>query len=327
MAPGERPEADATFQVQVWSISRTTRKDGYTYRLRWKVGQRRHSKSFSTRALAESTRSSLLTAGRRGEPFDVETGLPRSQVSQLRGTTWWAWSLTYVDLKWPTLAPISRRSLAEALVDVTLQLSKKSQNRPDAVTLRRAMYQWAYHAPRRAAGPPPADMAEAIRWLERSSVGIEQLHDHVVARGVLSAIARRQDGGPAAPTTIARKRAVLHNALELAVEHRLLDNNPLKRLSWRAPRVEDRFDVRAVISPQQARALLAAVAEQGEKGRRLTSFFALMYYAALRPSEATALTLDDLQLPDSGWGELHLSRSNAEISGIWADTGVRSTLR
>ncbi|MEI2809542.1 MAG: hypothetical protein V9F00_04900 [Nocardioides sp.] len=46
------------------------------------------------------------------------------------------------------------------------------------------------------------------------------------------------------------------------------------------------------------------------RGRRLVAFFGCMYYAALRPSEALALTVDDLELPDpadpdgDGWGHL-----------------------
>jgi integrase len=325
MASSDSQDVVARYYVRVYSISQVRGKTGTAYRVRWVVGDRRHSRTLSTRALADSTRSMLLSASRKGEAFDLDSGLPVSQVAMERGLTWWAWSLTYVEIKWPSLAPISRRSLAEALVDITLHLSRSSQNRPPTADVRRAMFAWAYHLQNREAGEAPADLGEALRWLERASPAMSVLEDPPTVRGLLEALSRRQDGRPAAPTTVSRKRAVLHNALELAVEHRRIDTNPLSKMSWKAPRVDEAIDARSVLSPTQARALLAAVDDQGPRGRRLTAFFALMYYAALRPSEATAVTLDDLELPESGWGRLHLSRSDAEVSGTWSDSGQRSS--
>ncbi|MBK7624370.1 MAG: hypothetical protein IPJ14_17340 [Kineosporiaceae bacterium] len=99
---------------------------------------------------------------------------------------------------------------------------------------------------------------------------------------------------------------------------------------------------RSVVNPTQARARLDAVAHLADPddpdrrqpalaacARRLVAFFGCMYYAALRPSEALALTVDDLELPDpddpdgDGWGHLFLSRSNAEVSATSTDTGRR----
>jgi integrase len=45
-------------------------------------------------------------------------------------------------------------------------------------------------------------------------------------------------------------------------------------------------------------------------------FFALMYFAALRPAEAVALRLDDCDLPEKGWGMLHLAQSIPMTSGV-----------
>ncbi len=79
-----------------------------------------------------------------------------------------------------------------------------------------------------------------------------------------------------------------------------------------------------MINPQQARALLDAVAAQ-RSGRRLVAFFGCMYYSALRPSEALALRLEDLVLPqeEGEWGELLVSRSNPQVSTAWTDDGQR----
>lgn len=62
--------------------------------------------------------------------------------------------------------------------------------------------------------------------------------------------------------------------------------------------------------------------------RRLVAFFGCLYYSALRPSEALALHVGDLDLPPDDvpadtWGQLILARSNPEIATRWTDDGRR----
>lgn len=92
-------------------------------------------------------------------------------------------------------------------------------------------------------------------------------------------------------------------------------------MKWTAPKTVRAVDKRIVINVQQAERLLDAVAAQWvvgqprrSSGPRLRAFFAVMYYAALRPEEAAMLSKNDLQLPESGWGELLLSET-APIAG------------
>lgn len=68
-------------------------------------------------------------------------------------------------------------------------------------------------------------------------------------RAVLDAISKKQDGTPAAATTTNRKRAVLHQALEYAVEQEIFEVNPLSRVRWKPPKVAEAFDPRAVVNP------------------------------------------------------------------------------
>lgn len=74
------------------------------------------------------------------------------------------------------------------------------------------------------------------------------------------------DGYPAAASVVARKPAVLLNALAYAVDRKHLDTNPLLSLRSRSPETADAIDRRRVVSPAQAKALLDAVA--GERRRR-----------------------------------------------------------
>jgi integrase len=315
---------ESSFNVRVWKVDKRPRASGTSYRLRWAVADKRHTRTFATAALADSERAALLSAARRGEAFDVETGLPLARVPDDRNTTWWEWSQQFVDAKWPDLAPRSRRSVAEALMAPTLVLTASGlRGEPTAKELRSAMFGWAFNTPVREAGPPSDELLPAVRWLEEHSLRLVLLEDPLVTRQVLEAISRTLDGTTAAPTTVARKRAVLHNALEMAVEHGLLSANPLDRVRWRAPRISEAVDPRTMVNPKQAKALIEAL-RTVPGGKRYMAFFGSMYYSALRPSEAAALDVSALDLPPEGWGWLLLSRSNAEVSGTWTNGGERT---
>jgi len=54
--------------------------------------------------------------------------------------------------------------------------------------------------------------------------------------------------------------------------------------------------------------------------RRVAAVFGCLYYAALRPAEAVALTEPDLHLPDTGWGRIDLARSAPKAGRAWTDT-------
>ena len=53
MPPPQGGAPTASYDVRVFSVAKVVGKKATTYRLRWEVGTRRHSRSFSTKALAE----------------------------------------------------------------------------------------------------------------------------------------------------------------------------------------------------------------------------------------------------------------------------------
>ena len=74
----------SSFDFHPWKIE--TRKGRKTpYRVRWVVARRQFSASFLTMALAESFRASLITAARKGEGFDTDSGLPESMERKRPG--------------------------------------------------------------------------------------------------------------------------------------------------------------------------------------------------------------------------------------------------
>ncbi len=314
----------STYSVRVWAIREhkgrdpKTGKARSTYRVRWQVAGKDFGKSFQTRALAESFRSKLVVAQREGVAFDEATGLPEPMARELNSRTWYEHAVAFVDMKWPRAAGKHRRSIAESLATVTPALLSTDRGAPDAPTMRRALYGWAFNKTRRTAGSPPDDLAAAIRWLSTNTVKLTELTDAALVRKALDLLATRIDGKPAAATTVARKRAVFYGALRYAVELRLLDGHPMDYIQWTTPKSEDEVDRRVVVNPKQARRLLDAVRA---KEPRLVAFFACMYYAAMRPAEVLHLRADECDLPEQGWGWLHLTGSTQHTGQDWGEHG------
>jgi integrase len=312
-----------TFDVRIWTLRVRKRKTKTTYDLRWVVGPRTHTKTFATKALAESFRSSLNVASRGGEAFDVDTGLPLSVLREQNDVTWYDVAVAFCDAKWKHWAPRSRKSAAEALATVTAALVE-DRGGPDQRERRRALERWAFNASVRKSGEPPEEYALTLAWLQERSLPVARLTDSAVVRLALDALSSKLDGSPAAATTANRKRMVFHQGLEFAAERGLLDGNPLDRVKWKKPKATETIDRRSVINPTQARALLHAVSEADDS---LTLFFALMYFAALRPAEAAALRIEDCELPADGWGMLHLGRSIPRMEAAWVDSGNAHEVR
>ena len=141
-------------------------------------------------------------------------------------------------------------------------------------------------------------------------------------RLALGACAATLAGKRAAGSTQRRKRSVFYNALGYAVELGRLGSNPVDRIQWTAPAVAASVDRRVVVSPAQAGTLLNAAGGMGQRGEHLKAFFATLYYAALRPSEAVMLRQADLHLPKTGWGRIVLSASASRAGRAWTDEGT-----
>ncbi|NED13645.1 site-specific integrase [Streptomyces sp. SID9124] len=311
-----------TYDVSLYSLE-VRRERPKPYRVRWRVGQRKHSKSYQLKAQADGRRSELMSAVRRGEQFDEELGLPASEIRAMQGSiTWYEHTRAYIDRKWAAAPAKSRKNYADALATITPALMKTRVGRPDTATLRKALYGWAYNR-NRWNDEPPADVAHALRWVAKNSYPISALEQSATVRLALDALALKLDGKPAAPRTARRKRACLSDVLGLAVEQGYFSTpvNPLTTVKWAAPKTAEEVDPDSVANPRQVRALLRGVREQGPRGEHLEAFFGCLYYAAMRPAEATALRLPQCHLPETGWGTLTLRQGYVRVGKGWTDDG------
>jgi integrase len=309
--------------VRFWQI-RVKPNRPKPYVVRWKVGVSPvRSKAFEYRAMADSWRSHLIQAARRGEAFDEASGLSESELRKQAAVTFFEMARRFVDLKWPHAAAKTRTSMADALATITPVLVSTSRGAPESTVLRAALYGWAFHRTNRESGPLVGKERAALDWLERNSLPIAALDEKdrrsQLIRGVLDTIALTLDGKPAAATTIARKRAVFYGVLNYAVELDLLPANPIDKVRWKAPKVADEVDRRVVANHDQVKRLLAAV-----KGVRpeLVAFFGCQYYGVMRPGEAVALARNNcVSLPEKGWGLLVLTDSRPRVGSTWTDDG------
>ncbi|WP_344662978.1 hypothetical protein [Catenulispora subtropica] len=135
-------------------------------------------KTFPVKALAESRRSELVAAQRRGEPFCDETGLPESEVRhRLTSVSFYAHAIEFMDMKWPALEPGSRRTLATALATVALALIDDHDGAPEYSVGFRALAGWSFNKTARAAAKPCDEVTEAIAWIEKHSLPLSALAD------------------------------------------------------------------------------------------------------------------------------------------------------
>jgi integrase len=294
-------------------------KRGTVYYVRWAVDGKRRKKPFKNAALAESFRSELVSAARRGEAFDTEFGLPVSMQRTAREMSWYGFACAYVDLKWPRVAATTRRTHAEAFTAVTMLMFATDRGKPDSKLLRAALCRWAFNTVMRDDESRSTEVRSALRWAAAHTRSVSALGKPEILRAVLDGLTVRLDGKPAAPSVVSRRRKILNAAVEYAIELQLLQANPIPALKWTAPKTVHAVDRRSVANPVQARTLLAAVRTRFRG--RLVAFFGCLYFAAMRPEEAVSLRKRNLALPTEGWGEFHLDAAEPHAGKEWTDSG------
>ena len=225
-----------SYDVRFWDIRKLGNGSTARFRVRWAVDGREHCKSFKARPLADGFLDGLKDAVRDRRPFNPRTGLPDAETIEEEMITWYEHARAYAEAKWPNLAPVSRRSVAEALVTVTIALTAKEPGAPEPKVLRQALFAWAFNPATRDTDPPP-EIAAALDWAERASLPVAELEDTATVRLALAACARNLTGKPAAGSTQRRKRSVFYNALGYAVEQGHLPANPVDRIQWTTPAV------------------------------------------------------------------------------------------
>ncbi len=309
-----------------------------TYYVRWVIDGEEWTEPFRNVAQADSFRSELVTAARKGEAFSIKTGRPVSWQRTASEMSWYEFACKYVDMKWKSASAKYRKDIARALTAATPAMILDDRGgRPDDTATCTALRRWAFNSKQR--DQAPAEAAVVLAWLSRNTAPVSTLAIAANARRVLDAATTNVNGKQAAASTARRHRTILANALDYARELGTIEagTNPIRALKWRAPAASATVDRRSVVNPRQARALLAAVRAQQPSGPRLVAFFGTIYYAGLRPEETISLSKDNLRFPprtwnneikrwegapeSDRWGELEFGDAAPDTGSEWTDDG------
>ncbi|WP_062349428.1 tyrosine-type recombinase/integrase [Herbidospora yilanensis] len=325
---------ETSLDIQFWKIrKREGRKK--PYELRWRVGTQEHSRSFLTKVLAQTHQAKLIAATSVvGEAWDVATGEPVSWGR--KQATWFDHATALAAREWEGAAANTRKQLAMSLVAITLAMvetsTKARRTRPTERSLRTALRDWAFRPTARGADQPE-EISVALEWLSANSRPVACLAEDDHLRSVLAALGRKTDGGAISATSMRVRRGILYRALDYAVERKLININPLPGIrSRRRSFNDDAVSPLVVPTMEQGRRLLRGVRSlrktaAGERGRHLYAFFSLMFFAGLRPGEATNLRVINCQLPKTGWGKLTLTGSSPDVGTLWTDDGAVHDVR
>ncbi|MCF3104115.1 site-specific integrase [Streptomyces roseoverticillatus] len=314
---------DTTYRVKVWKIGTRKQARGTTHTVRWTLDGREWRAPFATRALADAFRSELVSATRRGEAFSLTTGRPVSHQSGASAVNWYDFAVQFTDAKWPQTSGNNRKNVAKALMTTTIALLRTQPNGFKPIDVRRALREWAFNTKRRSTAP--ADVAAILGWIERNTLTMAAWEDPQKVEEVMNALATKLDGTPGAPSSTKRHRRILNVAMEYAVKHRVLRENPLPKGRGTSPKTSSAVDKRCLVNLAQAGALLGWIWQRPRGGRRLHAFFATIYLAGPRPEEAVAMRVRDVILPgedaEDQWGELLFHTAQPEVGKQWTDTG------
>lgn len=349
-----------TYKVRIWGIREHVSKDKSelakpreqrkrTYSLRWIVEGRGKecTESFRTKPAAQSRHMELTLAVKKGEAFHIESGLPLSEYRRnlereaaeraereaaQNAATCYQHFVAFYDTKWPTLQPNSKTALANTLSTVTAAVVTTRDGAPDRKALNHVLVKYVFNLNNRGKEPPTAEYVSALAWIKEHSAPAKDLAEDKTFRLAMEAISLQPTTGKkAAASTVSRNRAGLHQALEYLVEQGVLDVNPLANPKWKrfgkqAARSKQ-VDKRVVANPVQVEALITNCAEYGPTGERLQAFYALAYYAMMRPSEVMDLTEDCFTLPpapppgqrETRWGRVRFHSADSQPGRQWTD--------
>ncbi|MFA3840749.1 tyrosine-type recombinase/integrase [Streptomyces aureus] len=333
--PPASEEPTLSTDVRVWKINQVRSKRA-PYQLRWTVAGKVKTASFATVTLADHRRSELVKAMRKGEAFDVVSGLPESELRAAAAKanarpdpSWLEFSREYMASRWRTSAAKTREGLADSLATVALAMMEDGKRAPSPEEARLAV-RWAV-VPAHEGDEPPEDLAAATAWLQHRSLPLSALSDPRVIRDIQYRLSFKLDDSPAAGETYKRRRRGFNTAMEYAIECGYLDANPLAGVKRAGSTRGDVVDPRVLVNAIQGGQLLTAVSYVGSvhrnRGRRLVAFFACQLYAAMRPAEVVGLRERDCYLPEKGWGTLTLQETRPVSGKKWTDSGKRHDKR
>ena len=227
-------------------------------------------------------------------------------------------------MKWPHLAPNSRRNTARALTNATLAMVTHRPGPAGGGGSAQGADGVGVQLRTSGSGTPPAEMARALAWLERNTREVGDLAEPAVVRAVLDALALRVDG----TTGRARHRAASargpgerRRVRGGAQAARPTTRSP--RLPWKAPRTCRRWTGGWSSTRSRLGRCSPRCAGRSRAGRRWWRSSGPCTSRRCDRRRRRPCARRTSLLPAEGWGELLLESSTPEAGASWTDSGRR----
>ena len=299
------------------------------YAVRWRLNGRGYWRSFATKRGANGAdgfHALLKVAAMNEREWDSTSGLP-SSMSRLSEMTVAQFCRSYIRDEWRRLSPSTRKSYVEALTSLTLNCVRKEASTPRAEwrailstwMMPRAVdcgsrksVQWVWSDEQLPRG--------LQSWLNKNSPLLADLN-----KETLYETDRRMrvslDGVTLyAPNTQNRLVTVAKTALSTAVKRGLLETVPWPRREGGATAKSDQREIDEFLDDEVPSAgllmtILDAIPSHQPASYLYRALSAVCGFAGLRPGEAVVLEVEDLLLPDIGWGSIRVTRAWSGVDG------------
>ncbi len=273
--------------------------------VRWRVAGRQHWKSFATKDGengAAAFHAALVQAVARGMTWDKESGLPRS-LHRIEGAPVAQLAQQFMVTEWARLSPNTRRSYGEALVAFTFAATRTGSPAPEPERARSVVLQWlcpiGESEGTKPTWAPLNELDEPVRaWLLAEGLTAGEL-DGAVLKRVDAVMRRRPETGiPYARTTQNRLVNPVKRMLREAGERGLIDpvEWPMARRGAKAKSEMGTRSSREEVFPtiEGLRQILRAMESHQPASKLYQTLSAVCAYGGLRPGEAVALTVEDI---------------------------------
>jgi len=282
--------------------------------VRWTVDGRNLQKGFRYKREGEAFVDDLELAISKQETFSATTGLPLSW--ERVNPTYCEWARQYIIEHASTWSPRTLRSNTESIARGVVLLRRSGAPEIDATTLRE-LRSWL----RGEADKPPTSIS---RW----SLKLSDCSKNVCATA-RTRIQQKEDGTALKATVATRHRIQVGATFAEALDRELIEHN-----HWKTTRRSQKQSRKAQITPKtredipSMRVALDLIGKVSNPNHKI--LLLVILFAGLRPSEARGLRIEDLDLPQRGWGQIHVRRSlvgsnvDATDSENLVKTGQRS---
>jgi integrase len=299
------------------------------YAVRWRINGRRYWRSFATKPGnngADAFHSLLKVAAMNERDWNTESGLPSSWRSKSEMNIAQFCRL-FIQDEWKRLSPSTRKSYVEALTSFTVNCRRSGSAVPPP-NCRVAIGNWLTPTLNQIDSSQPAiwqwsddlQPKSVQNWLARCSPSLGELNRELLYETDQRMRVRLDGLTLYAPNTQNRLITVAKTALSTAVKRGLLDAVPWPRRESGATaksdlKYSDEASDEEVPNVEQLMAILNAMTNHQPASHLYRALSAVCGFAGLRPGEAVVLEVEDLFLPEIGWGSIKVKRAWSGVGG------------